>query len=250
MNEVEYKIGGNYDYIILYSLTQSFVDIIRNSGGKNTERLLLISGANANYELTISEDYIMSIDPANKLAISIHYYAPYEFTKESNNSKKTWGDYFDYDEIMTNFYIMKITFVDKGIPIILGEIGVITEDGKDGESIEEYLYTVFALSWEFEGIMPCLWDTSNKNTGDMNFYNREKNIWYDIKINNFLIKISKGKYVSMWDYFISTNQEKVTYFDDEGNVNYYSDDLNILTITFNARFIGNSSYTDIKVKTI
>ena len=54
----------------------------------------------------------------------------------------------------------------------------------------------------------------------------------------------------MWDYFISTNQEKVTYFDDEGNVNYYSDDLNILTITFNARFIGNSSYTDIKVKTI
>ena len=56
----------------------------------NTERLLLISGANANYELTISEDYIMSIDPANKLAISIHYYAPYEFTKENNNSKKTW----------------------------------------------------------------------------------------------------------------------------------------------------------------
>ena len=73
-------------------------------------------------------------------------------------------------------------------------------------------------------------------------------VWY--KINNFLLKISKGKYVSMWDYFISTNQEKVTYFDDEGNVNYYSDDLNILTITFNARFIGNSSYTDIKVKTI
>ena len=51
----------------------------------------------------------------------------------------------------------------------------------------------------------------------------------------------------MWDYFISTNQEKVTYFDDEGNVNYYIDDLNILTINFNARFIGNSSYTDIEI---
>ena len=50
---------------------------------------LLISGANANYELTVSEDYIMPIDPVNKLAISIHYYAPYEFTQENyNNSKK------------------------------------------------------------------------------------------------------------------------------------------------------------------
>ena len=248
MNEVEYILGDSYDYKTLFSLTQSFVDIVRNSGGKNSERLLLISGANADYELTVSDDYIMPIDPANKLAMSIHYYAPYEFTKENcNNSKKTWGDYFDYDEIMTNFYIMRVSFVDKGIPIILGEIGVITEDGKEKESIEEYLYTVFSLSWEFDGVMPCLWDTSNKNTGNMNFYNRETNTWYDEKIYNSLLGVSKGKFVSMWDNFIYTNQEKITYFDEKGNINYYFDDLHLLTITFNVKFVNNASYTDIEI---
>ena len=146
MNEVEYILGDSYDYKTLFSLIQSFVDIVRNSGGKNSERLLLISGANTNNELTVSDVYIMSIDPANKLAMLIQYYAPYEFTKENNNnSKKTWGDYFDYDEIMTNFYIMRVSFLDKGFPIILGEIGMITEDWKEKESIEEYLYTVFSL---------------------------------------------------------------------------------------------------------
>ena len=58
-----------------------------------------------------------------------------------------------------NFYIMKMTFQDNGILIILGEVDVITEDKKEDKSLKEFLYAVFALAWEFDGIMPCLWDT-------------------------------------------------------------------------------------------
>ena len=51
MNNLEIITFGqnysfDYDYETLYNLTQSFVDTIRNSDGKNMDRLLLIAGAN------------------------------------------------------------------------------------------------------------------------------------------------------------------------------------------------------------
>ena len=42
MNNIAYKTGDNYDNNTLLTLTQSFVDIIRESGGNNKYRLLLI----------------------------------------------------------------------------------------------------------------------------------------------------------------------------------------------------------------
>ena len=49
-----------------------------------------------------------------------------------------------------------MTFRDNGIPIILGEVGVITEDKKEDKSLKEFLYTVFALAWEFDGMYYAL----------------------------------------------------------------------------------------------
>ena len=141
------------------------------------------------------------------------------------------GNALDYDEIMTDFYMMKITFVDKGIPIIIGEVGVVTEDGKDEDSLREFLYAVTALSWEFDGIISCFWDTSNKETGNMNYFNRDMNVWYDIKIRNFVKQISKGIYVTMWDYFIKTNFQNFT--DEYGDyIEFLLDDLTLQKIIF------------------
>ena len=248
MDQVDYKLGDEYDYETLINLTQSFIDIIRNSGGKNKDRLLLIPGANADYGLTVSEKFQIPYDPSNNFAVSIHYYIPYKFTKEPMNSNRTsiskWGTDLDFDEIMTNYYIMKVTFLDFGIPIILSEVGVITEDKKDPDSIRLYLYVVFALAREFDGMMACLWDTSNKETGDMNFYNREKNEWYDLKIKNFLNKISKGEFISMWDYFIYTKTEK---FESTIDRNFKIDisDLTLLKIIVSIKFNGTFSENDL-----
>ena len=41
---------------------------------------------------------------------------------------------------------MKSYFVDKGIPIIISEVGVLTEEKKEIESIREYLYMIFSIS--------------------------------------------------------------------------------------------------------
>ena len=252
MNEVEFKSGDKYDYKTLFNLTQSFIDIIRSSGGRNSKRLLIIAGANAQYDLSISDKFKIPTDPANNFAISLHYYVPYRFTKEpadENSSVTKWGNNDDYDEIMMNFYIMKMTFPDKGIPIILSEIGVLTEDKKEEESLREFLYVVFALSWEFDGILPCLWDTSNKKTGDMNYYDRENNVWYDKKIINFLSHISKGRFVSMWDHFIDTNMVNFT---EDINEDFDVDieGLTIQKIIFNMNYNENFTGTDIEFSSL
>ena len=41
---------------------------------------------------------------------------------------------------------MKNSFVSKGIPIIISEVGVLTEEQKNLETIREFLYTLFSIS--------------------------------------------------------------------------------------------------------
>ena len=118
---------------------------------------------------------------------------------------------------MLNFITLKDFYVSKGIPVVIGEVGVMTEASKEILSIREYLYSIFSLSIEYEGIMACLWDTSNKTYGDMNYYNRLTDEWYDDKIKNILMKISKGNFVKSTDYYIYSNFETITNIDQYGD---------------------------------
>jgi len=72
------------------------VDAIRNSGGNNIERLLLIAGASEDLYLTCTSDYKMPIDKSNKLAVSIHYFEPYDFTLGTYFDPYNWTDYNGY----------------------------------------------------------------------------------------------------------------------------------------------------------
>ena len=256
MNDVIYKNGDDYDYKTLLKLTQSFVDIIRSSGGNNENRLLLISGADTNLELICSEDYKMPIDPSNKLAVSIHYYIPPQFTVEKDddpffwideNGEKRfippltkWGSEGQYKDMFTNFETMKKSFVDKGIPVVLGEVGVLTEQKKEIESIREFLFAQFSMSGSYDGIMSCLWD--NSNGGDMNYYNREKDKWYDEIIKDNFKKISKGKFVKPKDYFFVSDKDSVYTLEPDGTIYMQFGAKKLKKIIFNAFISTNLLY--------
>ena len=183
----------------------------------------MIAGANDELGLTTSLYYKLPIDKSNKLALSIHYFIPFEFALDyyfepynwtdfegiiyTSEPNLIWGNSIDYYQILEDFELMKSCFADKGIPIIINEVGVLNEERKEIFSIREYLYMVFSLSSDYDGIMCCLWDTSNKIFGDMNFYDRTNDIWYDEEINNNFLLISKGKYIKPKDYFINTTFE-------------------------------------------
>ena len=93
MDEVYfYDNRYNFDFDILLNYNQAFIDIIRNSGGYNKERLLIVAGAYDDIDMTCSSNYKIPVDPSNKFAVSIHYYIPSTFAREYYFEPFTWTD--------------------------------------------------------------------------------------------------------------------------------------------------------------
>ena len=259
LNVGSYYNDGIYNYETLFILSQTFVDSVRNSGGKNKERLLVLSGADKDVDLTCSYDYIIPKDPSNKLAISVHYYFPQTFTLESDRNPwtfiqdskvyeipplKKWGDEGHYNDMINYFENLKMFYADKGIPVIITEVGVLTEELKDIDSIRKYLYALFTLTLDYNGFMACLWDTSSKNNGNMNYINRNTNQWYDETLRNNFKKMSRGKYVKLTDYFIYSYSKSISSVDSNGNMSINIGKKKVLKVIFNI-FINTSNYSSI-----
>jgi len=213
-------------------ISQLFVNIIRNSSGNNKERLLIIPGLSSELELNnfIYEFYELSIpkDTANKFAISLNYFFPgienFENWEEYDDIEPiflyyyfgldyffypnfNWGSDSDYKELLYYFSILKNILIDKGFPIVIGEIGIYYKN-TDISSVRQFLYTIFSISLEHEGILPCLWDISEKIGVDKNFYyNKEINEWTDKIIGENFLKISKGNYIKTSNYYYRSNIE-------------------------------------------
>jgi hypothetical protein len=244
-----------YDYKTLNDLTQAFVDTIRNSGGNNNYRLLLIAGPNKEIDLTCFSDFKLPIDPANKFAISINYYLPSQFCKEPDDNPWTWKDDYgiheitpfttwgseeDYNDMVSNLETIKENFIDKGIPVIFTETGVLTEQKKDKESIREFLNAIFSFASNLDGMMPCLWDTSNKYSGTMNYYDKVNRKWFDEKIGDNFKKIGKGKYIKPLDYLFQTNHRTARIPDTNGHFTISIKRLKITKVIFNAKITANN----------
>ena len=150
----------------------------------------------------------------------------------------TWGDEGDYIQLLRNFNTLKEFYVDKNIPIIIGEVGVVTEYNRELSSIREYLYAVLSLSSDYDGIMACLWDTSNKTMGDMNYYDRVNNEWYDKTIKNFIHYISRKKHINSFDYYYLTNIETTTATTELGDYSILYGNKKPLTIFLNVNASG------------
>ena len=255
MNQVKYEINDLYDYQTLNDLTQAFVDTIRNSGGNNNYRLLIISGANKEIDLTCFSDFKLPIDPMNKIAISVSYFLPSQFCIEPDDNpwmweddngiheitpKTTWGSQEDYNDMVSNLQTVKEYFIDKGIPVIFTETGVLTEQKKDKESIREFLNAIFSFVTNLDGMMVCLWDSSNKNIEGMNYYDKVNHKWFDEKIGDNFKKIGKGKYIKPIEYLYPSNSLTVRQPGPDGLFSISIKRLKITKIIFNAKITTNN----------
>ena len=174
-------------------VNQSFVDIVRNSGGNNAQRHLLISGYNTSIDLTCDPLFKMPADPANRCAVSVHYYTPSTFTiltedADWGKSAYTWGSDAELAELKQQMDLVKSTFVDKGIPVIIGEYGA-TKDNKEPESVRRYLTSVCEAALSRGGICPVMWDVTDLH------YDRKTYKMKDTELHTNLLAL-KEKYVN------------------------------------------------------
>ncbi len=150
-------------YRLVNEVNQAFVDTVRSSDGNNPRRHLLISGYNTNVELTCDELFQLPNDPANRLAVSVHYYEPSTLTiidgdVEWGKAKTTWGSAADIADLEKRIALLKARFIDNGIPVIVGEYGCFGKN-KSRDTIESYLLDVSSRMYAI-GACPILWDTS------------------------------------------------------------------------------------------
>ena len=83
----ENRSDGGKQYAAMNEWLKAIVTTIRSTGGNNANRWLGIPAYNTDIDL--SQYLVLPDDPANRLMVSIHYYAPYEYTLESKYSQ--WG---------------------------------------------------------------------------------------------------------------------------------------------------------------
>ncbi|MCD0469969.1 cellulase family glycosylhydrolase [Flavobacterium sp. JAS] len=126
---------------ILNGYYETFIKAVRATGGKNSYRVLVVQGPRTDAALTFDLMNTMPTDNIpNKLMVEVHNYTPALFTIVTD-ADVSWGKMIYYwgagnhstiepernatfgeeDVIDSEFQKMKQKFVDKGIPVILGE---------------------------------------------------------------------------------------------------------------------------------
>ncbi len=161
--------GKDKAYGYLNTLNQTFVDIVRASGGNNAERHLLVAGYYTDVVRTCDEMFVVPNDPAGRVAVSVHYYTPSTLTileadASWGKAKTEWGSEEDLAELDKMMNMLTDRFVSKGIPVIVGEYGCFGKN-KTVDVKRAYMVDVCREVYERD-MLPVLWDTHDT------FYNR------------------------------------------------------------------------------
>ena len=198
---------------VLTSYHQTFIDAVRSTGGKNANRVLVIQGPTTDIEKTSKLMLTLPTDKvANKMMVEVHYYTPWNFagmTKDESWGKMsyywgtgfhsttdternaTWGEEADLEK---NFKLMKTQFVDKGIPVLLGEFGAIRRTTLTGDALTlhlasraYYLKSVVKQA-KANGLLPFYWDEGSMGNNGFGIFNRTDNTVFDTQALNALIE--------------------------------------------------------------
>jgi endoglucanase len=159
---------------------QTFVNAVRATGGNNATRYLVVQGYNTNIDYTIACNATLPTDSAaSRLMMEIHYYDPYNFTLNTGSAIWQWGaiatspaateSWANESYADAQFQKMKTNFIDRGVPVILGEYAASlrTEYDPSGR-YRTYWDKSITQSAYRHGLIPIYWDngyTANHNSG-------------------------------------------------------------------------------------
>lgn len=147
-------------YALTNEINQTFVDVVRATGGNNATRFLLIAGYSTNIDQTCDDRFQMPKDTVDsKLMVSVHYYDPWSYCGASSAASATkWGKVSDYEYL--DQQLAKMTkFTEAGYGVVIGEYGALP--GSDGLKDNTLAYhTAFLDACTKYNLTNCLWDCS------------------------------------------------------------------------------------------
>ncbi|HQZ24904.1 MAG TPA: cellulase family glycosylhydrolase [Flavobacterium sp.] len=189
---------------VLNSYHQTFIDAVRATGGKNANRILVVQGPSTDIDKTNKLMLTLPVDNvANRMMVEVHYYTPWNFCGMEKD--ESWGKMFYYwganyhsttdtarnatygeeADLDNLFKSMKTQFVDKGIPVILGEFGAIRRSNLTGSDLTLHLDSrAFFLKYvvkqaKANGMLPFYWDAGGMGNNGSAIFNRTNNTIFD-----------------------------------------------------------------------
>ncbi len=186
------------------SYNQTFVDAVRNTGGKNYYRNLVVQTFACSPYHGLNGFTIPTDKVEGRLSVEFHYYDPYEYC--GSCTYYYWGEaYKNKGRILTSSTEKTITnlfdrifntWMKKGLGVVMGEYGVsnhFTNDDKQTqmENMQYYLKCVVSEARN-HGFAAFVWDNNAFNNGTENFGIFKR--WQNMAVGNvyFLNGILEG----------------------------------------------------------
>lgn len=147
-------------YALTNEINQTFVDVVRATGGNNATRFLLIAGYSTDINQTCDDRFQMPKDTVDsKLMVSVHYYDPWSYCGASSAASATkWGTVSDY-EYMDQQLAKMTKFTEAGYGVVIGEYGALPcSDGLKDNTLA--YHTAFLDACTKYNLTNCLWDCS------------------------------------------------------------------------------------------
>ena len=169
---------GGKQYAVINEIAQTFVTTVRAAGGKNADRYLSILGYSANPSLTASNLVLPTDSAADRLIVSVHFYDPSGYALGQNSAYTEWGHTgadgkkdpnHSEKNVIDTFRMLKDKYLDKNIPVYIGECGAVNRDDERAKSFQRYWFEfVFKAAREY-GFCPIVWDNGARSTGNESF---------------------------------------------------------------------------------
>jgi aryl-phospho-beta-D-glucosidase BglC (GH1 family) len=168
---------------VLKSYHQTFVDAVRSTGGRNAYRVLVVQGPETNIDLMVKYMSTLPVDKVTgRMMAEVHFYAPFNFALMTKD--ETWGNQAYYwgagnhsttdtahnptwgeeDYVDAQFASLKTAFVDKGIPVLLGEFAAQRRTNLTGDALalhlksRNYYHAYVVKKAVANGVLPFYWD--------------------------------------------------------------------------------------------
>ncbi len=191
------------------SYNQTFIDVVRATGGNNAKRHLIVQTYVCNPDFGINNgDFIVPTEPdasnGNKyMSVEFHYYTPWDYAGECKYNY--WGDHFKQygetspsnEKTMTDFFDrVTTTWASQGLGVVMGEWGV-TDRQKSGQTdkIHENMtyYCKFLISEARKrGFSTFIWDNNSFGSGPEHFGIFDRNASMKVKAPWILEGIKAG----------------------------------------------------------
>lgn len=210
----EPNVDNTEQMAVLMSYHQTFVDAVRETGGRNAYRILVVQGPSTDIEKTNDLMAQLPVDSVqDRMMVEVHFYTPYQFTLMSEdaswgnqffywgtdyhsstdtNHNPTWGEEEWVDQL---FAAMKNQFVDNGIPVVLGEYSAMRRTEQlSGADLDLHLQsrahwhsyvTQQALA---NGLLPFYWDAGGLNGNSSGIFDRNNNTLFDVQTMDALLQ--------------------------------------------------------------